>query len=219
MGGSGSKFLRRSLSTKFEVGDKPDTVFRQLIGSTKLETEVKPQGSFFERSLGCSIDVSHGPEVALIKYLDFLKNKPNRVAVLNTFPELGLLSKLEVPNVVFLLRHPLHSYVSWSKPERHGDLSEQLGGLNSLANLQYHSNRWNKVTNEYFALKEKHLNPILLRYEYLHDDLPKNSELEDIFSAFDISKRNFNILSSEGEEYMRKVTKENYVRLYDEWFI
>src|SRR4051794_31767262 len=121
LGGGGSTYLVRSLARRYDVGNKPDTVFRPDYRELRIGTVNVKQGVLEERTGGYLPPQRASLEAFLTQYLEFLRASPRRTAVFNTCAELGLFSKYHVEGVVFLVRHPLHSYVSWAKPERHGD--------------------------------------------------------------------------------------------------
>ena len=107
IGGSGSTYLVRKLSSRCEVGNKPDTVFQAPVDGLEID-----QGTFEERSDGFPVKEGESLEEMLARYIPHVQASAQRTTVLNTAAERGMLSKMAVRDVVFLVRHPLHAYVS-----------------------------------------------------------------------------------------------------------
>ena len=217
IGGSGSRYLIERLSLRYCVGDKPDTVFRPRTAHLRIGNVNANQGSFEQRSLGFQVEDGETLESVLPKYLAFIAERPHCTAVLNTSAELGLLSQLGVDNVVFLVRHPLHAYVSWGKPIRHGDAVEYLGGRDSDRALQFYGRRWNNFTDEVLRMSERGILGGLVRYEHARRDTAEDEHLEWVFAEFDSSRRNYGILSPRSETLLRRITAANYFKLYNSW--
>ena len=217
VGGSGSTYIIRKLGLKYEVGDKPDTVFRPLISSTSLGSLNRDQGNFVERSRGFEIDLGLGPREVFRQYLEYLKESEERTAVFNTLAELGLFSELKVTNVIFLLRHPLHAYISWAKPGRHGDIVEKMGGVGARRPIEYFANRWKRTVEEYQRLKRLRLSPRLVRYEHFYDDLGGVDGLSDLFNDFDSSRRNESVLNNASERVLYELLARPFKSIYSSW--
>ena len=158
-------------------------------------------------------------ESSIPKYIEFLRNNPSYTAVFNISSQFKIFSKYKVDNVVFLIRHPLHSYCSWSKDIRHGDLTEKLGGKNSKSSIEFFMKRWISQIDEYITLKELKLFPVLLRYEFIYNDVKNIPELKWVFNDFDASKRNFNFLNIDSESFLYDYVKDWYFKIYPKWII
>lgn len=219
MGGSGSTYIIKTLSKIYDVGNKPDTVFRPLIDELKIGKINNNQGSFFQRSNGFKINDGEKLQDILPKYISYLNESDKRTAVFNTCAELGLFSSLGIENVIFIVRHPLHSYVSWAKPERHGGVIKYLGGINSKNAVLFWANRWNKFTDEIFRLHCNGKLGGLIRFEYAKIDVEKFDELRWVFKNFDTSKRNNNVLKNQYEELLKRKVCRNFKRLYPDWYV
>jgi len=219
MGGSASTYIINTLARVYDVGNKPDTVFRPLIDELRIGDINKNQGSFYKRSNGYAINDSMRLQDILPKYISYLRESDKRTAVFNTCAELGLFSSLDIENVVFIVRHPLHAYVSWAKPERHGDIINFLGGINSKKAIIFWSNRWIKFTDEILKLQHKGILGGVIRFEYAQADVNNFNELSWIFESFDTTRRNNNVLEKKYEELLKKNVWGNYINLYPDWHV
>jgi hypothetical protein len=142
---------------------------------------------------------------------------PNHTVVFNTAAEQGLLSKHAITDVVFLIRHPLHAYVSWAKPERHGAVIHALGGLNSRRGVEHYGRRWLAFATECLTLQKMGILGGIIRYEFARKDAQRLDDLEWIFADFASDRRNFGHLRQEYEELLRGIVLETYSALYPEW--
>lgn len=212
IGGSGSSYLINVLSRRYVVGDKPDTVFSNSINGLKVD-----QGTFEERSNGFKTLPGETLEDLLPRYVTHLRNAPSHTAVFNLAAQRGLFSKLAILGVVFLVRHPLHAYVSWSKPERHKQYVDSFGGVNSMGAVRFYANRWRAVVAECLRLREANILGGLVRFEHAHVDASVINDLAWVFDGFDSSKRNFGVLDTEYEEQMRDLVASVYFQIYDSW--
>lgn len=219
IGGSGSNYLIKTLSDKYEVGNKPDTVFRPKITKLRIGNLNINQGTFIERSKGFYVDENASLIEILPKYIQYLKESPNRTAVFNTCAEIGLFSYFGIQNVIFLIRHPFHSYISWSKPERHGDVVNYLGGINSHKAVEFWATRWNNFSNEILKLKSQNILGGLIRFEYALADSKNISGISGVFSNFDSSLRNDGILNPYFKSVLKRHVWKNYSLFYRNWNI
>ncbi len=216
IGGSGSNYLIRALATRYEVAVKPDAVFRSL---DKRLTEYErgiDQGTFAERAHGYQISEGAALKDVLPDYVAYLRADSARTAVFNTAAELSLFSALRIPDVVFLIRHPLHAYVSWAKPGRHADIIADLGGLCSPRSIDYYTDRWNAFTDELIRMGNLSLLGGLIRYEFAKTDAESLS-LDWAFSDFDSGRRNHGVLPSASEDYLRQRVWSRFASVYADW--
>ena len=218
IGGSGSTHLIRTLATRYEVGAKPDTVFRPSYPELRIGDLNINQGTFAERSHGYAISTDATLEEILPEYVRYLRRSPSRTAVFNTAAELGLFSKYEIPDVVFLIRHPLHAFASWAKPERHGDIVRYLGGLNSPVAIERFARRWNAVVDEMRRLQEAGILGGYIRYEYAASDA-RPLGLGWIYRDLDSSRRNSAALSEVSSSFLQSLVHSRLMELYDVWDI
>ena len=219
IGGSGSTHLVKTLSEKYVIGHKPDTVFRPLLEDLRIDTLNSEQGSLAERAPGFSLIQDETIDAFLIRYIAYIRSSEKRTAVFNTCAELGLFSRHEISDVIFLVRHPLHAYVSWAKPERHGNIIDYLGGINSRTAVHFYAKRWNAVIKELLTLKEKNILGGVIRYEFASTDSQNILEISWAFEDFDGTKRNHGMLAEEGSRYLRQETFDLFSKVYPDWDI
>ncbi len=212
MGGSGSTYLINTLSKRYSVGNKPDTVFFTSVNGIDVD-----QGTFEERANGFPINPTETLEEVFPRYIAYLQKSNNRTVVFNVAAERGLFSKYEIPNVVFLIRHPMHAYVSWGKPERHKKYVDSFGGLNSPGAVNFYGNRWKTFMEECLRLKKMGILGGLIHFEYAHKDIKKLRHLEWVFKDFDSNKRNFGLLDPRYEKMLESIVQKAYFQIYDSW--
>lgn len=215
VGGSGSTFLVRNLARRYgEVGNKPDNAFRPHYPELWSGNFNLDQGTFEERAGGTFTPTGSSLEDILPEYIEYLRDDPFRTVVFGTAAELGLLSAMRVPKIVFLVRHPLHAFASWAKPERHGDVIDDLGGVNARGAIEFFARRWKRATDELIRLADLDLLGGVIRYEHAHSDAAA-LDLGQVFADFDATKRNHGVLSDAGVEQLRHITQVNFERIYE----
>lgn len=207
IGGSGSTFFVTALRRHFmHVGNKPDTVFRSELHLP--DGDLIPQGTFEERALGFRRPVRSSPADTITQYVSFLMERPTeRAAVFNTSAELHLFSSLAIGRVVFLVRHPIDAYLSWSKPERHGTVIDALGGIESDSAIRFFALRWREVAIEIRALADVGLLGGVIRYERALEDASLLG-LQVLFGHFEHGRRNTG-LSEGGCDHLLSVVGDS----------
>lgn len=218
MGGSGSSYLISALSRRCEVGRRPDSFFRRDYPELREGTVADDRRTFEERAHGYRIAPGATLEDVLPGYVEYLRRKRRRTAVFNTAAELGLFSKLGIGDVVFLVRHPLHAFASWAKPERHGDLVDGLGGVGDERALLYFARRWNAVAAEIRRLDALGLLGGTVRYEYAAADA-RPLRLRWVFARLDSSRRNWGALSPDSETRLRELVHDEFESFYPDWSV
>lgn len=217
-GGSGSTYLIRSLSRRYQVGRRPDTVFRMDYPELREATVPADWSMFAGLANGYRIPPESTLEEVLPAYVEYLRRRFWRTAVFNTAAELGLFSAQEIPDVVFLVRHPLHALASWAKPERHGKLVDGLGGVGDERALRHFARRWNAVVAEIRRLDGLRLLGGVVRFEYAVADA-RPLGLRWVFSRLDSSRRSGDVLGPEVEARLRELVQDEYDALYPDWAI
>lgn len=212
IGGSGSTVLYKKLGERYKVANRPDTIFQQLFGGLVIE-----RGTFEERTGGFARHGEESLETLLPRYVRYLEGQPERTVVFNTAGEHGLFSKCSVSNVVFLIRHPLHAYVSWAKPERHGGLLAGFGGVNSSVGVEWFGNRWKRMAADSLRWSKLGLNGGSVRYEYAASDAETLHDQAWIFHDWAMERRNPGVLSSAFEQQLRDIVEPEYTALYESW--
>jgi len=129
----------------------------------------------------------------------------------------SLFSRQNVPHVVFLIRHPVHGYASFAKPERHGDHLALLGGVDSDLAIDLWTERWNMQLDEYWRCVALDLQPTLVRFEYARHDAAHDRYLSKVFRKFDSGKRNLGVLSPQTESRIRERVMDHYCKVYNDW--
>lgn len=202
VGGQGSRHLISALRTRRHVGDKPDNALWQSLPGAVGAGFTPDQGSFLERSGAAEMGSQHNLFDTFPRYIRWLRAKPERTAVFGLSAEFGLFSLFRVPHVAFLVRDPVDAYVSWAKPERHGDMIEAMGGLESAQAIDYYGTRWLRATLEYVQLRELDLAPHLIRYEQARTDA-ETIGYGWAFRDFRSDRTNRHVLSPSGEAQLR----------------
>lgn len=230
-GGSGSSYFVKCLNKKYKIDSKPDTYFvkkgqpftkkknnyHQLLGSDGIDSfpELNAIKGFASRT-DFQMNSSKTISANLKDYIDSLKADPIKTAIFNSMPKFNFFVKNGISNLVCLVRHPLHAYLSFTKKNRHFNLIEKTGGVNSKKSIDYYVDAWNSIVSQHLGLVNK--GSICLRYEFFNDDLSSTSLPKKIFDGWDGSYRNKG-LTSENEKYLRSQVEENYFRIYSEWDI
>jgi hypothetical protein len=217
IGGSGSTYLIRSLMRRYDVGAKPDTVFRSPVppppDRPSTDGLIGDANLFAELSGGCRIAPGATLREVLPGYLEFVRSVGHRTAVFNTCAELGLFSDLAVHDVVFLARHPLRAYLSWAKPERHGPVLDRWGGVLSEPAIRYYATRWAAMVDEMSRLEQMGILGGLIRFERARADATPLG-LAWIFDRFDERRMSLGVLPPHLEELLRSLVWPQYARLY-----
>ena len=105
----------------------------------------------------------------------------------------------------------------FGKEERHKTEIDALGGIESDKAIKFWADRWNNIVKDYLLAKEKILTPILIRFEYAHDDSKVSKFHQKLLKDFDTTKRNYSVLSRRGEHLLRAQVEECYFTLYEAW--
>lgn len=217
IGGSGSEYLSVALKAHY----RPDRAFgldRQ--GNWSLTTlydfpTQNQRNDFKKRSKGYSLDLNKNILDNMKDYIDFIEK--NNIDVLFQ----GFLSRISGDTInskldynhICLVRHPLHAYVSLVY-NRHPNITKKYDkGAEDIECIRYFSDMWNSVIGDHKSY---------IRYEYAYDDAVKlnlSSKYINILMGLYSSKRNYGVLSEEGEKKLKDLVKENFESIYNEWKI
>ena len=214
IGGSGSHRLMEALGSRLRVADKPDNVLRPNYHTLWAGRFGTDQGRFVDRSLGFEWKAGPWLESGFVDFMRWVDTQQSYALVSGTFAELGLFSRHRVPGVIFIVRDPVQTLLSWAKPYRHGDVVDYLGGPNSPACLEFIASRWNRHAAE--ALRLRHLGILggLIRFETAPADAARLG-LEWAFDDFCVDRRSRpDELTSESIEYLDRTTREARAELY-----
>ena len=196
------------------VANKPDAIFQPILKPLNINP-----GTFEERSKGFCLSKSDELQSIFPKYIEHIKKNSNMTAVFNYAAELHLFSQYKVENVIFQVRHPLHSYISFAKPERHKGKIDFYGGITSIEAMNYYCKRWNALIEEYCRLLDLGLCTWVLRFEYIDKDINQLNDLKWLYESFDSSMRNNGILDQASEHHLKTMVSKSFYKIYDEWNI
>lgn len=226
IGGCGSSHAIRSLELKFKVHSKPDTYFvqegepytrkkgnpHQLLTSSGLAAQPTAAATAaFKKRTKYSFDCSMSIEKNLEMYIKFIHSSPKLTVFFNSIPKMSFFSKHNISNVVFLVRHPLDAYISFTKPNRHLNLVEGAG-INSTESIDYYINSWSSVVRESLAAPES----VLLRHEFFNADVKKCPNLAFLKTNWKRST-NVDVLSTSASQYLKDSVSELYSQIYPQW--
>ncbi len=123
----------------------------------------------------------------------------------------------------YVIRHPLHQYLSFGRPERHGPLLDQIAetepnkGIHDKKCIEIFMNDW-LTQIEHFENNPNR--KVLVRFEYARSDSRALDEVTmKLFEEWDQTKRSPVIFSDENTSYMYEIVKEKFSKYYDEWNI
>lgn len=228
-GGSGSSYLVKCLNSRYHIDSKPDTYFvlkgqpftkkkknfHQIIGDKGIETFPEKQAVVgFVGRTDFQMDENKTIAYNMENYIDVVKKDPNRTAIFNALSKFNFFVEYNISDLVCLVRHPMHAYLSFTKKERHFNLVENTGGVNSKKSIDYYTDAWNRNVKQYLLLVDN--GSVCLRYEFMKEDILKTSMSKELFSGWDSSNRN-NGLTSENEKYLMSKVEDNYFKIYDNW--
>ena len=228
-GGSGSSYLLNSVKKcyKMKCHKRPDVYFlpdfwpkklkkRQFLnekGYQNFPTNSTIQ-EFYQRS-GYLFDKNKTINENILNYVNSVQEN-KLISLLTMSAYWGFFSSNKIKNIYFIIRHPLHCYCSWTKKERHEDHVKDMGGKHNEKSIKFFSKIWNGISIEYIKCKYNGLNPKILRYEFIFDDLKEQPEsIKNIFNGWDSTKRNYNILNEEEENLLLSLTSKFYQQIYE----
>ena len=227
-GGSGSSYLNRNLRALGKCHPRPDGFFKPMFypttGGQKLDArgyDNYPSRSsvpYFRERTSFRLDRKKTINDNMLEYVAGA-NKPGTSVVLTLASYYKFFSTNRIPDVTFLVRHPLHQYGSWFKPHRHGSHLGKFGGKDSEASLDFFSTLWAANVEEYLALKDMDLNPRLIRFEFVPQDVESAGceALNKCFQGWDTSRRNPSFISSALAGYLRRRVAHVFGRIYPQW--
>jgi hypothetical protein len=233
-GGCGSTALNRGLVRSGYTrhhASKPDVCFtradlvaagsdlyasRQIVGPAGYaERPSKPEAiAEFRRRADYDLDPRRTIADNLLAFLDHLE-RAGRTALFNTAAAFGFFRTHRIARVVFLVRHPLDAYASWTKPERHQDVVRSLGGIDADAALSLFARLWAATADEYLALRDRGLAPVLIRFESARSDAEAAApELASVFDGWDSARRSRDRLPAGVRGRLLPLVSDPLSRLY-----
>lgn len=113
---------------------------------------------------------------------------------------------------VCLVRHPLHSYVSFFK-HRHPNHAVRFGGFDTIGAISYWAELWNKIVEDFLSSGNK-----ISRYEFWPEDSGNQIIQSKFVGRWTHGKRNWGELPKNLEEALRKRVWANFLKIYgDNW--
>lgn len=212
-GGSGSSYLISNLRRKMRVMARPDVCLEPggkggvPEGTTWNGGLSKAAMKVFFKRTGMRL----GPNATLEQLFEMLVKTTDYAIVFGgNICQLGdACDWTEWRAPMFVVRHPLHQYVSWYE-HQHPEM--QVGSLDSEASVARFANYWCNVCHSAYGRTT-------IRYEYAREDAERNHVAKWIFKGFNSDKRNSGVLSKKAEGWLRDGTEGAYRRLYDTWEI
>jgi len=242
MGGGGSSTLIVRVSKYAEfVGMRPDNWFLPCVGFDRImdpgawhiHNDSKPlaeQGTSevfdidgvlagFHRQTGYHLDAGASLDSNMLSYLQWLREHDG-AAVFWQLAGHGFFSRHKVPDVVFMIRRPLDTWLSLTEPYRHVALFDAFGGREHLSALAVFCGWWLGMVREYLRLLDAGLDPVLLRY----DRAPQNAEalpekLAEQFSEESTWRprlRNPDEAPTAARDYIERHTGELQARIWED---
>ena len=233
-GGCGSTALNRGLVRSGYTthhASKPDVCFtradlvapgadlyapRQLVGAAGYDEHPRKPEAIAEFRRRSDFDLDPRRTIAdnLLAFLDHLERR-GRTALFNTAAAFGFFRAHDVARVVFLVRHPLDAYASWTKPERHQEVVQSLGGVDADAAMALFARLWTATAVEYLALRDRGLAPVLIRFESARADVEAGApELVPVFDGWDSTRRSRDGLSARVHDRLLPLVAEPLSHLY-----
>lgn len=117
----------------------------------------------------------------------------------------------EMPPAAYLIRHPVHAFASWIKPERHADTAANYGGPDGV--LDRWCTWWLDIARDYIRGRWEGRGH-LLRYEHMISDAA-GLELRDHLDGWDSDRRND--LDPVLATRIRHLTEPEVLYLYGRW--
>ncbi len=129
-------------------------------------------------------------------------------------PIFGLFEHLGVRanRPVFLLRHPLHQFVSFTQPYRHPDWGGGETDRFRASAITRFARAWNA-----FYLEARACDALVLRYEYVRQDARHDAFLSWLVEAFDAPRLYRGVMPASSESLLRDLTGPHWCDLYSDW--
>lgn len=224
-GGSGTTKFIKSIERKFSVDSKPDTFFvesgspitpkgdsHQMLEIGLSENPSKNAAHAFYKRTGFKMNREESIEDNIIDYIGVLKEDDIRTVFFNSVAKMSFFSRNNIMGLCCLTRHPLHSYISYTKKERHANLVKKFGGRDTKGAIEYFANSWIANISECLSLDHS----VIIRYEHLLEDINKIPEIKDLFDDWDGSRQNHG-LPEYLELYLKELVSPYFFKVYEKW--
>lgn len=233
-GGSGSTWLKRRLERRYTGHYRPETYWlpwyfpQQQKSATKFDQQLDHRGyaarpsaasiAGFHRRTGYQCDERLTIEQNLLAYCHWMKGRPRKVTMFSRAPMFGFFSRNRdvIRDLICIVRHPVHQYISLTKPKRHFEFVANTGGVNAAASISFWIREWSL-----FAQDALESGGRIVRYEYAQSNARTlDAAPREIFNKWDSSRRNPGQLLPEFDEQLRAGVWEQYRAIYgSEWVI
>ena len=232
-GGSGSTWLRNRLRRSWKTHMRPETFWlpvyfpQQSKSATDFDQQLTPDGydnlptkasmrGFDQRTPGYTVvDDGRTIDDVLRDYYLWMREQDKLAVMFSRAPMLGFFGRNKdiVRDTIFIVRHPLHQYISITKPQRHAEFVEQYGGRDTEGGVRFWAEEWNGFVEDALACGMP-----IVRYEFVaHDSATLDAVPRDVFLKWDSSRRNKNMLSPENLRLLRELTRPCFEKLYGSW--
>ena len=232
IGGSGSTFLINELIRNgYDVLGRPDHHFvpeifytvnkavlvddDQLIADYNIPIKDSTRIAFYKMLNLPASNKEVTVSDAMLGHIKRIQSAPNATTVFNYLSTGGFFSTYGVRNIVHLIRHPLHCYISLAG-RQHPHLSENFGGLDSVGAIRWFAQIWNRIADEYLTCVKLGLNHFLVRYEHVKEDVELLPFPPTMFEKFRWRVKPTNLLSKKGKNLLLSLVHDNFVTLYNQ---
>ena len=206
-GGSGSVFFSRQVN----VAVRPDTVFGF---EPDLKSFPAPAvANAFKKRSGVDLDVTLTIEENLVRMLEIREKEIKKHTMLcGRCSQTGKFLTDNKIEATCIVRHPLHSFVSFFS-QRHPEHVQHLGGFNTESATRWYAALWSAIVSDFIESGN-----IIYRFEYMPDEILEEW-LRQSLRHWDNTIRNYDKLNTELEDLLESLVEEPYYALYDEWII
>lgn len=168
----------------------------------------------FQRRSGYSFNPEHMIADNLRSYYLWQRDNPRVVTLFSRAPTLGFFTRirdvLTPGELIFVVRHPLHQYLTFVKPHKNFEFVDGYGGADTEGGVRFFAEDWNRYIED--ALGS---GAAIVRFEFVHEDALKLDDVpRGIFAKWDSSRRNACSLSPRNLEWFRAAVARNYQRVY-----
>ncbi|MHA2279413.1 MAG: hypothetical protein ACXAC5_00780 [Promethearchaeota archaeon] len=182
----------------------------------------KPQSAkgFKIRSGGYDLDMNKSIDENMVEYVAWLKQQPDRTALFSRAPMLAFFSRNKIKDVIFVIRHPVHQYVSLTKKERHAEFVASYGGMNTKGGIDYWIQEWGRFARD--AVESKNA---IVRYEFAQEDARiidlgiADPRPNKVFRNWTTARRNTSVLKPDLEKRLKDAVWDVYSKIYPAWEI
>jgi hypothetical protein len=213
-GGHGSVFLTNALRrTGRSVHVRPDVAFdlETILDAFPPARAIK---EFYNRT-GYTLDASKTINDNVVLYLKHI-SESGKIVLIARLSRVGpFFTRNKINNVICVVRHPLHAYVSFVG-HKHPEAGQEFGTLDSERRIEWYARQWNLLVADYINSGNK-----IIRFEFMRDDLTSlpHPGLSKLLKHWRGGIRNHSVLSKEKETFLQNSVAENFYKIYPDWDI